>query len=174
MLGMAKHFESGGCGIRPFVDLWILDHMEGTNKGERDVLLAKGGLLKFANISRALSDVWFGDRETDDVSSQMQNFLLLGGAYGSVDNRVALQQKKKGGKFGYILSRIFIPYTKLKRYYPILEKHRWLMPFMQIRRWFMLLNPDVARMAKREMITNKDMNKSKANEMLSFLQRIGL
>ena len=26
---MAKHFEDGGCGIRPFLDLWILDGIEG-------------------------------------------------------------------------------------------------------------------------------------------------
>lgn len=25
---MAKHFENGGCGIRPFMDLWILDHIK--------------------------------------------------------------------------------------------------------------------------------------------------
>ena len=98
----------------------------------------------------------------------------MGGVYGSTDNRVALQQKKKGGRIGYVLSRIFIPYAKLKRYYPVLEKHRWLMPFMQIRRWFMLLNPDVARMAKREMAVNGKLVKTKSDEMNNFLDYIGL
>lgn len=98
----------------------------------------------------------------------------VGGVYGSTDNRVALQQKKKGGRIGYVLSRIFIPYAKLKRYYPVLEKHRWLMPLMQIRRWFMLLNPDVAKMAKREMAINGNLAKTKTDEMNSFLDDIGL
>lgn len=171
---MAKHFENGGCGIRPFIDLWILDHMKGIDLSARDVLLSQGGLLKFAHASQTLSEVWFGGKEPDELSLQMQEFLLHGGVYGSTDNRVALQQKKKGGRIGYVLSRLFIPYAKLKRYYPVLEKHRWLMPLMQIRRWFMLLNPDVAKMAKREMTVNGNLAKTKTNEMNAFLEDIGL
>ena len=48
------------------------------------------------------------------------------------------------------------------------------MPFMQIRRWFMLLNPDVARMAKREMAVNSKLVKTKSDEMNVFLDYIGL
>lgn len=171
---MAKHFENGGCGIRPFIDLWILDNMPNVNRSARDDLLIKGGLLKFANASRRLSKMWFGDKASDKFSLQMQNFLLDGGVYGSSDNRVAIQQKKSGGRIGYIFSRMFIPYSKLKRYYPILEKHRWLMPVMQVRRWFMLLNPNVAKMAKREMAKNVILTKSEADEMSDFLDYMGL
>ena len=35
---MAKHFESGGCGIRPFLDLWILDNKVDHDKEKRDIL----------------------------------------------------------------------------------------------------------------------------------------
>lgn len=171
---MAKHFENGGCGIRPFIDLWILDHIKDVDLSARDALLSQSKLLKFTNVCRSLSEVWFGDKEADEVSLWMQNFLLHGGAYGSTDNRVSLQQKKKGGRFGYILSRVFIPYAKLKRYYPVLEKHRWLMPVMQVRRWFMLLKPDVAKMARREMAANRRLAKTKSDEMNIFLGKIGL
>ena len=171
---MAKHFETGGCGIRPFIDLWILDHIEKVDLSARDDLLSRGGLLKFADVSRALSEVWLGGKELDALSGQMQEFLLHGGVYGSTDNRVALHQKKRGGRLGYMLSRLFIPYEKLKRYYPVLEKHRWLTPFMQIRRWFMLLKPDVARMAKQEMNINSKLDKAKADEMKVLLEHIGL
>lgn len=171
---MAKHFESGGCGIRPFIDMWILDHLEGVDISARTEMLSRGGLIKFAKISQALSDVWFGERVADELLLQMQDFLLHGGVYGSDDNRIAVQQKKNGGRFGYVLSRIFVPYERLKRYYPILEKHRWLTPFMQIRRWFMILKPDVAKRAKREMDMNGRLERSKADEMNVFLGNIGL
>ena len=171
---MAKHFENGGCGIRPFIDLWILDHMENIERPSRDELLSKGGLLKFANAARQLCEMWFHGKEPDALSLQMQNFLLHGGVYGSSDNRVALQQKAKGGRIGYVWSRMFIPYTKLKRYYPVLERHRWLMPVMQIRRWFMLLKPDVAKMAKKEMAINRKIGNTKADEMNAFLKNMGL
>ena len=171
---MAKHFETGGCGIRPFIDLWILDHMDDVDIVTRDALLSQGSLLKFTTVARELSEVWFGDKEADELTLQMQEFILHGGVYGSTDNRVAIQQKKQGGRFGYVLSRVFVPYAKLKRYYPVLEKHPWLMPIMQIRRWFMLLNPDVARMAKKEMAVNKKIERTEANEMNGFLENIGL
>ncbi len=171
---MAKHFESGGCGIRPFIDLWILNHTENNDGFARDNLLARGGLLKFAETSRRLSEVWFGEKEADELLQKLQEFILRGGVYGTTDNRVALQQTQKGGQFRYMLSRIFIPYAKLKRYYPILEKHPWLMPFMQVRRWFMLSKPEVAKMAKREMAFNAKLEKSKADEMNVLLDDIGL
>lgn len=171
---MAKHFENGGCGIRPFIDLWMLDNMINIDRSARDDLLSGGGLLKFADASRKLSEMWFGGKEGDALSLQMQEFLLHGGVYGSADNRVALWQKKKGGRVGYVISRIFIPYAKLKEYYPVLEKHRWLLPVMQIRRWFMLLKPDVAKMAKREIVVNRNIGKSKADEMNAFLEQMGL
>lgn len=171
---MAKHFETGGCGIRPFIDLWILDHMENADFSARDALLSRGGLWKFAEVSRTLSNVWFGSEEQNDISFQMQEYLLHGGVYGSSDNRVALQQKKRGGRLGYFLSRVFAPYDKLKRYYPILEKHRWLIPFMQVRRWFKLLQPHVASMAKSEIETNRNLQKGRADEMGNFLKNIGL
>ncbi len=171
---MAKHFYEGGCGIRPFLDLFILDTIEGIDIGIRDDLLIRGNLFDFASSSRKLSKVWFGQDVHDDLTAKMQNFILIGGVYGSSQNRVALQQTKKGGKFGYIFSRIFISYNKLKRYYPILEKHRWLMPIMQIRRWGMLLDPSVVRMAKAELSANKNMEKSTADDMNTFLQDVGL
>lgn len=171
---MAKHFESGGCGIRPFIDLWILDNIKNADVSNRDKLLAQGGLLKFAEVSRTLSRVWLDGETANELSLQMQQFLLHGGVYGSADNRVALQQKKNGGQAGYLLSRIFIPYEKLKRYYPILDKHHWLTPLMQMRRWFMLLNPTVARMAKKELSVNANMKESKAEKMNKFLDDIGL
>lgn len=171
---MAKHFEVGGCGIRPFLDLWILDHREAVDSSARDEILAQGGLLTFAKEARKLSRFWFGGEEASDFTLQMQEFLLLGGCFGTSSNRVALQQKKKGGKFGYLFSRIFISYDKLKRYYPILEKHRWLMPVMQVRRWLMLFQPQVALRTKREIETNLSLDKESADQMGDFLGTLGL
>ena len=171
---MAKHFEVGGCGVRPFVDLWILDHLAKRDEDGRNALLEKAGLLRFADVCRQVSRVWLGGEEPTEIGVQMQEFILHGGVYGSADNRVMLQQKKKGGRFGYLLSRVFVPYSKLKRYYPVLEKHPWLFPFMQVRRWFMLMRPDVAKMAKREISVNRNVDRDKTAQMNAFLENIGL
>ena len=171
---MAKHFENGGCGIRPFVDLWILDKSVKADRAAREELLRDGDLLRFAEVSRSLCEVWFGNKEPDDFLLQVQDFLLHGGVYGSAENRVAIQQRKKGGRIGYLLSRVFVPYEKLARYYPVLEKHRWLMPVMQIRRWFMLLRPEVGRMAKKEIALNKTIDAAQADHMAEFQKKLGL
>ena len=171
---MAKHFECGGCGIRPFIDLWILDSQSEKDVALRDELLQRGGLLKFAKAARRLAAVWFAGETDDGLTERMSEFLLHGGAYGSSDNRVALQQRRRGGKIGYIFSRIFIPYSKLKLYYPVLERHPYLMPFMQIRRWFMLFRSDVARMARSELAANSSVGKSDAERMSSFMNDLGL
>ena len=171
---MAKHFGGGGCGIRPFIDLWILDRIGGVNQSKRDVLLTQGNLLQFANAARKLSRVWFDQEKADKLSLKMQKYILYGGVYGSADNRLAVQQNKRGGRIGYILYRIFVPYVQLKRFYPILERHRWLTPFFRIRHWFRLLNPDTAKRAKREVVINRNVQSSKVEEMKIFLEEIGL
>ncbi len=169
---MAKHFETGGCGIRPFIDLWILDNKPRFSGEARDVQLETGKLLQFAQAARKLSRVWLRGEEEDPLSGRLQSFLLHGGVYGSVDNRVALQQERKGGKWFYLLSRIFAPYNKLKSYYPILEKHRWLMPVMQVRRWFMLLRPDVAHRAKKEILVS--VGQQEIETVSSLLSDLGI
>ncbi len=171
---MAKHFEDGGCGVRPFVDLWILDHIEDADVKKRDALLKKADLFTFASAARNLRGVWFDGNKADSLSLQMQEYLFHGGVYGSSENRVALHQGRKGGRLGYLLSRIFVSTSKLKRYYPVLEKHPYLMPVMQVRRWFMLMKPNVAKIAKSEMTANSSVDREKAEQMHQFLNDIGL
>ncbi len=172
---MAKHFESGGCGIRSFIDLWILDNIKECEPSRRNEMLEQNGLLKFAAACKALSRFWFKNEPADEVTFKMQNYILDGGIYGTYQNKVALNRQSKGGRFGYIFSRIFISYPILKRYYPILKRHKWLMPFMQIRRWMKILfDPEVRTMAKSELSANNRISKDTADKMQTFLGNIGL
>ncbi len=171
---MAKHFEVGGCGIRPLIDLWLLDSIAEGNTKKRNALLEKAELLRFADVVRKLSRVWLGGEAQDDITLKMQNYIIMGGVYGSIDNRVSIQQKRSGGKFKYVISRVFLPYSRLKRYYPVLEKHKWLTPVMQVRRWFRLLKPSAAKKAKDELELNNKLEASTADAMNVFLDQIGL
>ncbi len=171
---MAKHVENGGCGIKPLMDLWLIDEAGKQNKENRDKLLQKGRLLKFADVMRNLSEVWFKGKPADQLSVKLEQYIISGRLYGTAANRVAIGQEKAGGKTGYLISRIFAPYDRLKRYYPILQKHKWLTPIMQIRRWFMLFRPEVAKMAKGELKANNSLSQAKAQEMHSLLRELGL
>ena len=131
---MAKHIENGGCGIRPFIDLYLLNQkMCYNNKSD---LIEKAGLLKFEKLCVDLSEYWFdGGIKYDDLSL-LEEYVLMGGVYGNSTNNILLNQQKFGGKSKYILSRIFVPYEILKFKYPVLQKQKWLLPIMEVRRWF--------------------------------------
>ena len=132
---MAKHFENGGCGVRPFLDLWILDHQLTGNEEKREAMIARGGLTKFLEAARALMNVWLAGAAHTTLTEKLEEYILHGGVYGTHENKLAVQRVKKGGKFRYALSQIFLPYAKLAKKYPVLEKHKWLFPFLSVWRW---------------------------------------
>lgn len=171
---MAKHFENGGCGIRPFIDLWILDNIDGVDYKKRDELLLKGGLLKFANSARKLCRIWFEKEEHDLISKEMENYVLCGGVYGNMKNRIIVNQLKKGGRIKYAMSKIFIPYDIIKYHYPILNKHRWLTPIMEVRRWCKLIFCGHLRRTTNELRCNNNITKTETANMQMFLKNIGL
>ncbi len=170
----AKHFEDGGCGVRPLIDLWILDNMQGVDKETRDELLKRGNLWRFAEVARKLSRVWLCDEAYDPLSEQMESYILRGGVYGTTENRVVVHQQRKGGKFKYVLSKIFLPYDTIKFQYPVLQKHRWLTPFMQVRRWCKLIFCGHSKRVMRELKYNRDVSNEEAERTREFLQNIGL
>lgn len=173
---MVKHFINGGCGIKPFVDLWVLNHSEKIQYDieKRKELLLKGGLLKFSEEAEKLSEVWFGEAQHTETTRKMEEYVLQGGVYGTMQNRVALQQVKKGGKCRYAMSRIWLPYETLKYQYPVLKKHKWLMPFCEVRRWFKLLFKGGARRGFNELSANSRTSKAEQNAAKSLLAELGL
>lgn len=170
---MVKHFEDGGCGIRPLMDLWILEQAGQSWQSAKD-FLQEAHLWNFAQTMWTVTQVWFEGKPPTLLTQKVECFILRGGVYGSVDNRVALNQQTRGGKGGYLLSRIFAPMEKLKLYFPILEKYPWLMPVMQVRRWFLLRNPRVFRMAQAEIAANRTLSADRALQMHRLLKDVGL
>lgn len=171
---MAKHFEAGGCGMRPFIDLWILDGIEEKDQNKRNELLKRGGLLRFSENARHLSEVWLNGAEHTEITEQMEYYILRGGVYGTDENRITVQQQKKGGRMKYALSKIFIPYDDMKFLYPVLQKHRWLTPFMEVRRWIKLIFCGHAKRVWKELKYNQTISADKTKAAKKFLEDVGL
>ena len=171
---MAKHFVQGGCGIRSFIDLWILDNLHKSSFEKRNELLAKADLLTFANALRKICEIWFNNGEYDPVSKQIEDYILRGGVYGNNENRIMVQQQKKGGRIKYALSKIFIPYDVIKFHYPVLQKHRWLTPFMEVRRWCKLIFRGHLKRTAKELRYNNSISSDQADSMKALLDNIGL
>ena len=172
---MAKHFvATGGCGIRPFLDIWVLNHRIDFDREKREKLLSDGGLDVFAKQAEHLSEVWFGNAEHTKITRQMEEYILRGGVYGTNKNRVVVQQQKKGGKMKYALSKIFIPYDVIKFHYPILQIHKWLTPIMEVRRWGKLIFCGHLKRTVNELKFNSTISEDSAAETRTLLKNVGL
>ena len=176
VLHMTKHFEYGGCGIRPFLDLMILnENIDETQVQAREKLLEQGGYIVFEKACKALSQSWFASGEKTELIEQMQAFVLSGGVYGTLDNRIALQSAQKGSKFAYWMSRIFLPYAQLKLVFPVLKKYKWLTPFCQVMRWCKILfRKGGAKKSLREVSASATLTDERRERTTKMIQELGL
>ena len=133
------HFLSGGCGIRPILDYYILKRKVSFDELELEKFLRECGLFKFYESIIALANAWFAGAVLPEKYKEVEKYILCGGVYGTLENKVTVQQARKGSKFKYVWDRIFMPYEQLKVAYPVLEKRKWLTPVYQIKRWFRVI-----------------------------------
>ena len=172
---MAKHYMHGGCGIRPFVDMYLLntDSTEAIEK--RKVLLTRGGLKNFSEAAEKLSLVWLSGASHTPLTKEMESYIIGAGVYGSQENYVAVQQTRQGNKFKYVLSRIWLPYDRLKHYYPSLNGKRLLLPFYEFRRWMKLIfSKTTRRRSINEMRASGNLDTAKAESLAKHMQDLGL
>lgn len=170
---MAKHFENGGCGIRSFIDMWLLKERNDINFDVCNALLERAGLLKFSEACKKLCGVWFDNDSATEISEKMHSYIIFGGVYGTNSNRIPVKQQKKGGRAGYALYKIFLPYDVIKFYYPILQKHKWLTPFIEVVRWFQILFQGNLKNSMKELGYGS-LNKNEVDDIPQFLCEIGL
>ncbi len=170
----AYHFLRGGCGVRPFLDLYLLKQKLKWEPDMLDEMLSKAGIRRFSEAAMRLANVWFGDGEHDTVTAQMENFVLSGGVYGTTENSIAVSQQTQKGQIGYLLHRIWLPYELLCGIYPTLRGRRCLQPFYEVRRWFKMLDPETRKRKKRDLATIKRLDSEKKSEVNRMLNELGL
>lgn len=171
---MSYHFIHGGCGVKPFADLYVIQNKLPYDESTVRRFCRQCGIEEFYAHILYVTDVWFGNKPHTDISRQIENYILRGGVYGTLENRVTVAQGKQGGRSRYAMSRIFISYESMKVLYPVLEKHKWMLPFLQIRRWVSLLRRGKLKRGVRELKINQNVSKKKATDMEIFLTKIGL
>ena len=171
---MAKHVENGGCGIRPFLDIWVLTHRVSFDRNKRERLLADGGLSAFARQAERLTEIWFGTGEYDDAAHRLEQYILSGGVYGNLVNCVSVQQVKRGGKLRYAWSRIWLPYGTMRVYYPSLDGKPKLLPLYEVYRWGRLLLCGGVTRSVNELRLNSSISEERSEEAGTLLSELGL
>lgn len=173
IMHMAKHFRIGGCGMRPFIDLWLI---EKTNRdfSEAKIMLKKGNIDVFADNAVKLSKVWFSNEEHSALTVKMQDFIIEAGSFGSHKTRLISNSQRSGGKLKFIFSRIFVPYSYLKRDYPFLEKCPILTPWCEICRLFSFLFGKKKRFKDKYIENLNNEAEASADSMGNLFRDLGL
>lgn len=173
LIHMAKHMMMGGCGVRSILDVYILNQNVEYKQSAYE-LLKEGSLDRFESRARGLANVWFGGKDAEEWDLKFGDYVMNGGVYGNTENRVAANQSGKGGVFRYALWRIFLPYKLMAGRYPSLEKHKWMYPLYQFRRWYDLLFKGRAAYSFNELKLNQTLSKDQINQTNALMDELGL
>ena len=171
---MAKHFEQGGCGVRPLMDLWLMERFMPRDRQKTDALLREAGLLVFAETAEQLKDHWFSGGVDTELARRMGEYIFDGGVYGSVEKKVAVGQAKTGGRMKNFLARVFLPYEIIAEMYPPLKTHRWRLPYYELCRWCRLLFRGSAKSVWAELWSNQTVSKDKIRAAETLLKDLEL
>ena len=171
---MAKHFKYGGCGIKPLVDLWIIKNKMGYDENKALKLLKGEGFDTFYKNSLLLADVWFENASHNNITRNMENFILYGGVYGTVEQNLAMEQGAKGGAFQRMFFRVFMPYSQLKKSYKVLKKCPILYPLFTIVRWFRIIFGSGKKRVINEIKRNQNITQAERNTAKNLIDELGL
>ncbi len=170
---MSYHVLNGGCSLRYFLDLFLLENRLGVDRNVFVKMLEECKLLQFYEASLKLSRVWFSDEKHDETTLLFQKYLLGAGVYGIKKNQIAFKRRQKGS-VSYLAERIFMPYEQLIIKYPELNGKRYLTPFYQLRRWTGFVLGRKYANSGRELLTNREISDKKAEEVYNLFKKIGL
>lgn len=168
------HFLKGGCGVRPILDLYILEKNMPYDKEQLAVMLRECRLTKFHEGLLALSSAWFDGEPLKEEFKGVERYVLNGGVYGTLENRITVGQAQSGGKIRYFFRRLFMPYKDLKSLYPSLAGKKWLTPFYQIRRWGRLIFCGRLKKSMREFNINASLEKGENVRVKEMMQTLEL
>ena len=172
---MAKHFLGGGCGIRSYLDLKIIENQIPYDRDQLAALLEEAHLNVFMDASLQLSDHWFGNRPATDTITLLEEYILKGGVYGILSSHVAVKIASGRKKGRYVFSRLFLPLKVMTIQFPALKKAPILLPVFWIVRWFVLLfTPKRYRKSRAEMRELAKLSESEREKTRRLLTAVGL
>lgn len=171
----AHHFATAGTGIKSVIDhYYIMKNL--VPKCDNSVLeqyLTESGLKSFNESFTKLTKVWFMGEETDETTERMAEYIILSGAYGTdinfyVNGILRISENKKA----YFKERLFPKYETMCYRYPVLKKHKALLPaFWGIRIFATLFDAERIKNEATGIAGVEENSKKKQDE---FLKNVGL
>lgn len=171
---MAYHFLSGGCGMRPLMDLWVMEHRMGISYLSAEPLLRRAEIFTFACEMAALAERCFTEGDSTVALDHAVRYLLDGGVYGSLSNAVAVSTAETGSSLCYLLHRLFLPYSEMVVGYPVLKKAPILLPFCWMVRIVKTVCQGKTRRVVREISDLQQARHGSVDDAVRLRKRMGL
>jgi len=171
---MGRHLLHGGCGVRPFIDLWLIKKHMPFDKEKLSIVLKQVELLKLYEAALALGEVWLEHRQHDEGTSRLESFILNGGVYGTTTNAAKVQAASGISRVRSFTNMMFLSRQNLEVLYPGLKKHPLLLPFYQVRRWFRIVEREKQQKVKHFIDVRNSISKNDENSAMILLQSLGL
>lgn len=158
ILHIAKHYFSGGCGIRRVLDVYYLNENYGQIIHRTDIqnALKCVNAADFAADLGRLANAWFGREEQAFPRTETVRYIQNSGLHGSRPNELNHYLEKtfdntgRFAKLKYFLRRFLGTGGDLQKKYPILERRKILYPFCWIHRSIRALQPGRIKRIRKE------------------------
>ena len=174
---MSHHFITGGCGLRAFIDCYLLMEKLPYDQQHLEAFLETGDIRKFSDAVFSYAATWMG-REAfrgSEIDSSVQKYILNGGMYGTLENVIPVQQVRRGGRARNIFNRVWLPYKELQVGYGAPPGRKYLIPFFQIKRWGQLIfKKKRLGYGAKEIMRNVTAPDADRSEMAQILHHLGL
>lgn len=131
-----KHYIEGGCGIRLFFDLYLLESSCTLNFGYIKSELLKIDLWDFCKRVQELNSILFLQKEYSKNNKILLSYIFASGIYGSYDfnvlSQIDVNKNFNKSKATFFLKAWFVPMDTMKESYHILNKAPFLLPLCYI------------------------------------------
>jgi hypothetical protein len=178
----AKHYRSGGIGLRHITDLYVyLNHVGNMDEDYIAKELEKLGLYEFyVNITNTIN-VWFSGASANEKTDLITEVIFESGVYGLASQRRIAEtvtlgrsdSKVKNLKLQRMIQMVFPSPENMKLRYKFLTKAPFLLPVAWIMRFFRILFFKGEK-AKRYYDAMKNISSQDITDYKQVLHSVGL
>ena len=135
-----KHYQHGGTGIRSLLDTYVFlrKYGEALDMNYVAAEAEKMGTADYEKKSRELALRLFSGEALTEAEQEMLAYYASCGTYGSYEQKIVNEVHSFGGglsgKLRFFLSRLFMPMDIIKYAYPLVYRHKILLPFLYVYR----------------------------------------
>ena len=168
---MCYHFIFGGCGLIPFIDLYLFEKKLDVNKEKLEKMLEEAGIKQFYEKVLLLCEVWFENKKRPEDITDFENYIIRNSEYTTKESRGVMLSAYNKSKASSAASIIFPDYEFMSNLYPNLKKHKILLPFYYIKRIFSKLTQKRQSVVKRmqRIASQSDADIEKAANLLKYV-----